>query len=119
MTTSAPLEIVNEARPSPLVLCPSCGTAIDMSRCRRLVVCSCGAQFGFEQNILFLSPLECWSGSQRLPRDREAPQCLQLPKFPTQRDSVGRFIKALPAELSAFSALDLGCGWLPRAAAFS
>lgn len=117
MRTPAPLEeIVNVARPT-IVLCPSCGTAVDTSRCRRLVVCSCGAQFGFDQNILFLSP----PGTlERIPeaatRNQEAPHYLQLPKFPTQRDSVGRFIESLPAELRAFSALDLGCGPGPTTA---
>ncbi len=108
--------ITNVACPWPDVLCPTCGTAVHISRSGRSV-CSCGAEFAFEGNIAFLSSPGML---ERIPeaatRNQEAPQYLQLPKFPTQLDSIRRFIDAVPAELQAFPALDLGCGPGPTTA---
>src|SRR5690348_10484684 len=99
------------------VLCPNCGAVIDTNRCHELVVCSCGAQFPLERNLLFLSAPETLEQiPEAATRDREASQYLKLPKFPTQLDSVVRFIDTLPPELKAFAALDLGCGPGPTTA---
>jgi len=98
------------------VLCPTCGTAIQISRSGRSV-CSCGAESAFERNIAFLSaPGMLEQIPEAATRNQEAPNYLELPKFPTQLDSMKRFIDALPAELQAFPALDLGCGPGPTTA---
>jgi 2-polyprenyl-3-methyl-5-hydroxy-6-metoxy-1,4-benzoquinol methylase len=95
----------------PKILCPNCGARLAVTSYEPAIACSCGALFRLDQNILFLSkPEDLEQIPEAVARNREAGIYLQLPKFPTQIASLGRFVAALPPPLAAFPALDLGCG---------
>jgi 2-polyprenyl-3-methyl-5-hydroxy-6-metoxy-1,4-benzoquinol methylase len=96
---------------SPGVLCPRCARGLVVHSERPVTACSCGQLFRLDDNILFLSkPEDLEQIPEAAARNREAGSYLQLPKFPTQIASLRCFVEALPPPLTAFPALDLGCG---------